>query len=985
MRYNLSLTILLAGVLMTGVNTAAQVVAPYGQTESDFYHRGLALFENGMYNRASALFEQAGDPLSEAYSILCQEMIGSPEYESRLKSYLESYPECAIAPQMMFRHALILFDRQDYTAAADAFDKVRHKKLDKGLLPEYHYKRGYCNFVAEEYREAKNRFNDVLLLPQSEYTAPAQFTMGYVLYLENSFDKALGWFTKSADDPRFADLSEFYIIECRFMKRDYEYVVDKGEKLMERIPDERQPRLSRLLSESYLVLGNKSKALDYFRKEAAESRVQTRSDYFHAGSVLYSVSDFQGAIDNFTRMTDRTDSLGQIANYQLGYSYIRKGNKVAALDSFNDAAKYEYDGSIQEDAAFNFAKLAFDLNHDDSGFKAYLKKYSTSVKGEQIYNYMALASLINRDYAAAIEAYDNIDILDESQRGNYVKANYLRAGQLMDAGSWSDAVPYLKAAGFYYPKTDALNQMSRYWLAQAYFNSEKYDDALKTLSDLYNTSALYGKPEGELLPYDIAYCHLRQENLANASRWFDTYLASGSELVRQDAMVRRADCDFLRRNYNASIEGYQKVLDAYRDTNNIYPYYRQALAYGLSGDRKAKVRVLSAVKEASPEAGMYSEAMYELGRGCLDISDSKGAIEAFNLLRSNSKDSTYVARALIGLGMVSRNRSEYDQALENYKAVIEMMPGSEYAQDALLAIESIYQTRKQPEMYLAYLEASKLNANKTPEEREMMYFNTAEQVFLSENWQNAVRMLEDYMSKYPEGLKKGEATFYLAESYKAMGNKEKACAEYEKVPALISEGSFAESSRLNAAAINYSLERYPEAYEAYKGLLENAKMESNKVTARAGMLNSAFKAKNYEAAVEASAAVEGIGSEFIRAKSLMALSRRDEAMRLFRKLAADPSCPEGAESAFILIQDMFDRAEFEKVENEVYAFSQKGASQSYWLARAYLVLGDSFAARGNEAQARATYESIRDGYAPSGENDDIQDNVKLRLERLENK
>ncbi|MCQ2169478.1 MAG: hypothetical protein MJY51_03520, partial [Bacteroidales bacterium] len=35
------------------------------------YQKGKALFDNGMYDRAAVLFDEADDPLSEAYSILC--------------------------------------------------------------------------------------------------------------------------------------------------------------------------------------------------------------------------------------------------------------------------------------------------------------------------------------------------------------------------------------------------------------------------------------------------------------------------------------------------------------------------------------------------------------------------------------------------------------------------------------------------------------------------------------------------------------------------------------------------------------------------------------------------------------------------------------------------------------------------------------------------------------------------------------------------
>ena len=47
-----------------------------------------------------------------------------------------------------------------------------------------------------------------------------------------------------------------------------------------------------------------------------------------------------------------------------------------------------------------------------------------------------------------------------------------------------------------------------------------------------------------------------------------------------------------------------------------------------------------------------------------------------------------------------------------------------------------------------------------------------------------------------------------------------------------------------------------------------------------------------------------------------------------------------------------------------------------------MVLGDSFAERGQYAQAKATFESIRDGYEPEENPDDILDSVKMRLERL---
>ena len=118
------------------------------------------------------------------------------------------------------------------------------------------------------------------------------------------------------------------------------------------------------------------------------------------------------------------------------------------------------------------------------------------------------------------------------------------------------------------------------------------------------------------------------------------------------------------------------------------------------------------------------------------------------------------------------------------------------------------------------------------------------------------------------------------------------------------------------------------------------------------------------------------------AKSYLATSRRDEAFVILERLSGNVSDVYGAEAAYMLIQDSYDRGQFEEVENKVYAFSDSGSSHVYWLARSFIVLGDSFAERGELEQAEATFESVLEGYTPSGQDDDVLDNVNMRLKRL---
>ena len=332
----------------------------------------------------------------------------------------------------------------------------------------------------------------------------------------------------------------------------------------------------------------------------------------------------------------------------------------------------------------------------------------------------------------------------------------------------------------------------------------------------------------------------------------------------------------------------------------------------------------------------------------------------------------------------------YNEALGYYKVVVEEMPLSEYADDALLAIESIYQTRNEPEEYLRYIESIGKGASKTEEEKEDMIFNSAEQVYLSGNYHKALTSLQSYLDTYPAGRYGYKADFYMADSYRNLGKYEQACDCYERV-IIDGSGSYVELSMLNFADLSYKLERWDDAYGAYSSLYSSARLENNTLAALAGMMRSAYKGHEWNNAIDNADKVlfdNRVGddlkreAEYVKAKSYMATSRRADAVKIMERLAADVSDEYGAEAAYMLILDCYDKAEFEKVEEKVYAFSDAGSSQTYWLAKSFITLGDSFVDRNELAQAKATFESVRDGYKPQVA-DDVLDNVRMRLSKLQ--
>ena len=970
------------------IAAAAALVSLLAQAQD--LSRAKELYAAGMYSEAMASLDGIRGEMADGYRALCALSMNSENAERLASSFLGLYPECILAPHVRFLWGLNLFDHERYEDAVRQFNAITAKDIYAASAPEYHYKLGYSTFGVGEWERAKAIFKRLRKMPESDYTAPAFYAIGYINYAQGNFREASDWFAMAAKDIRFRDLANYYVLECRFNEKDYNYVVRYGEDLFDKVPGDRQPHMARIMSESYLILGNADKARTYYVENLRGKAARTRADYFYAGEVLYMVEDWQGSVDNFMQMGERKDSIGQIASYQLGYASIKTRNKVAAMEAFKEASELDYSSEIKEDAFYNYAKLAFDLGGDTAPFMEYLRLYDARSKGDRIYSYMALAALKNHDWEGAVDAYDRIENLEPRMQNNYMKAYFLRAMELMEAGSWRAAVPHLRAAAYYSHRRDGFNQLARYYLAEAYFRDGKYADARAILKDLYNLSALPKSLEGDLISYHLAYTYFKEGDYDNAIRWFDNYIALDKITLGSDAETRIGDCYFYSGNYEIAVIAYERQMANYPNPENLYSAYRAGLAAGLLGDESRKIEFLENVKSAKPTNPYYGESMLELGRAYMAVGDNEDAERTFRTLRKNTTDPTLDARALLELGTIARTKGDGDEAIDCYKKVVQLK--GQFTEDALLAIESIYRTREDPEAYIAYVNSLGSLANRSDAQKEDVYFSSAEQLYLKGEWQKALSTLGAYLDTYPQAVNFAKAHFYLAESYRNLGNNQASADEYLIALNRGLSDALTESATLSYARVNYALGDYAKAFGSYRKLSEIARFDDNVRVARIGLMRSAFHARQWEDALscaESVSALSGIGEElsrealYVRAKSLMSTSRRDEALDQLQVLAQKPATAEGAEAVYLIIQDQYDRAEFEGIQDKVYAFADKAGDQSYWLAKAFIVLGDTFAEQGNLAQARATFESIKSGYEPTGNADDVLDQVEQRLRKLQ--
>lgn len=964
---------------------------PCSAADEDF-DRAETLYENGLYSRSLNLLQRlpgyGSDPLVDGYAALCAQKMHLDGYRETAADYLRRYPESRLTDAVRLETALDYFDTDQYDVALAAFNALDNDGTQVPERAEFHFKKGYCLYRTGDAKAALGEFSTVEMMTLNDYTAPSRYCTAYIFYRDGRFAEALPWFEKASTDERFSPIARYYTVNCHYEMKDFAFVASEGVEMFNTdVPRDRKSHLARIISESFLVLGDKKSAREYFNK-ADEGERKTRADLFYAGSLMYAIGDWKSAIENYGKMPEKTDSLGQIALYNTALSYINVKNKVAALDAFKGAAALTYDGKMTEDAMFNYAKLSFDLNGDTSVFADYLKKYSDSVRGEQIYSYMALASLANRDWQSAIDFYDRIDILSGAEKNNYVHANYLRGSELLENGSYRLAIQCMKAVTYYAPKNDRVNQLARYALGEAYYRDRQYAESSAQFVELYNASALFGMPQAEMLSYGAAYSALKEGDYARAGKWFDVYCKDGGKTCLRDALTRKADCFFAQNSYKEAAEAYGDVMSRYPDTDDAYVAYQCAVASGLTKElKKNKLQILEKVRGAKASAPYYAQAMFELGKTQSDRKMTAAALESFQAIVDSLPGDVYAAKALLEIGTLKRNSKDVEGALAAYRTVVEQMPASGCSDDALLAIESIYQSQNSPEKYLAYIERIGKGGTKTDEQRQAMLFSAAEQLFYSDQWQQALAAFDNIMKTYPGTSYAVQSMYYTGECYRCMGDKEHSCDAYAAVIADTSSVR-KEDATTRFAALNLELQNFEKARDSYRSLLTLSSTPAALSSARIGLMRSSYRAKDYASALEGSVLVQNDTvaaasvkreAAMIQARSLLFTSRRDEAFAVLEKLSAQPATAEGAEACYMLIQNSFDKADFESVEKKVYAFGDSGSTQQYWLAKSFIVLGDSYAEQGRIKQAEATFQSIADGYRAD---DEIASEVAVRLNKI---
>ena len=646
---------------------------------------------------------------------------------------------------------------------------------------------------------------------------------------------------------------------------------------------------------------------------------------------------------------------------------------------------------VAEDALFNYGKLQYELgggrfNEAIQVLNRYVAQYPSSPRVRTAKELLAAAYYNSHNYDEAYEIIASYPDPDGDLLAAKQKIAYFRGLSALEKGDTEGAGRYL-AESARIGISPKYNALATFWQGEIAYGRGNYDVALRDYES-YLKRAPKTEPEYAMAFYNTGYCHFSKENMPRARESFVRFieLYPTQDGYRTDARNRLGDTYYSDRQFDEALKYYGQAAAA-SDDGADYARYQRAVTLGILGRTSEKIKALQQIIRDG-RGDYLDDATYELGRTFVAQERYREGAAVLEPFVETYVYSPYRSAALSELGLAYLNLGDKKKSLSYYDMVVKTAPQSSDAKDALQGIRDIYVSEGDAGGYFDYARKSGVEGDLTAMSRDSLSFAAARRIYLSGEPASAAKSLRSYLESYPKGYYTADALYCLSDCYLKTGERSRAI---ETLAALADAGQnqYTHRALKMLAGMTFADERFTEAAAAYRKLADAESTAAGKAEAMNGYVRATIAAGDEERILSMAddvASYTAAGDEAWRASQFAKagiLDRRGDAaaaQKIYKVLSANVKTPEGAESAYRVIESAFRAGDTARAEKLVLDFSDKGTPHAFWLAKSFLVLGDIYVQKGDMFQARATYQSIVDGYTPA--DDGIVAEAKEKIKKL---
>ncbi len=1027
MRFNI-LSFLFFLLIFSGYVKAQPESALYRDAQ-DAYKRGSEFYTLSLFGKAQEEFERAlsGRNLlfpaqntselffvkAELYAALSALKLEHPDAEKRLLSFIQKNEPGSEASRAKLEVGNYYYAKREYDKAIQYLSKITWTELgdmSNEEVLEAKFKLAYCYFVKKQFQSAAPLFQQIKG-SRSKYAESSIYYYGLCAFFQKKYKEALDNFEKIDDIKKYQDVVPSYIVQIHFMLKDYDKTISYGEPLLKNDKIKDRQTIAQYVGQAYYEKGNFKKALPYIEEYVEKTPKVTEDVFYQLAYTQYRCDRCEDAIANFEQINGLNSKLGQHALYNQANCQMKLFKKKEARLSFEQAAEKDFDKNMKEDALMNYAKLSYELGFDNDAISAFMKISPNSKYYVESQNLLSKIFLNTRDYDKALEILRSLKGKTESLNITYQKVCYFRAVQYFNEGNHVKAIELFNEAlnNTVHPETTAL---SYYWKAESLYLTDKTDAAIKEyekymLAQNQAPQLPANSSKGTAL-YGLGYAHLKKGDYINAAKNFE----ASTEFIRPklknindkhvtgfvypDAIIRTADCYLYLSSENR--EYYKKAGDFYQQiiSNSFagedYAMYQLSLIYGLTGNQKKQLQLNDMLVDKYAQSPYADDALYMKGSTQIGLNEFADAKTTFDRLVANYPNSEFNSRAMFKLGVISYGKNKGKEALEYFKAVVRINTQTEEAKDALSYIRKIYVEAGDPDGFMAYA-ATVDGYNFTDMEADSLLFESAENVFDTDNWASAADNYTKYLQRFPKGNNSMSAHHNRGICYYNLKKYDEAFNDFETVSDAknpTAPAALAENANILAGRICYHVTKdYKKALKHFKAAEPLSSTAENRNESRLYGMRSAYLANDMTALgpmaenflkETAASAQDKAEAYYCLAKSQFAAKQYDSSRKNFEdaiKLVGDDL--RASESRYRIAQIHYFQRKLEKAMEIASQNNKQLGNHHDWLARNFILISDIYAEQGNLDAAKGTLESLLKNY--NGDPEIIKE-AKTKLENI---
>lgn len=905
-----------------------------------------------------------------------------------LASLIKEHPEHKINTEVVFELGLYYFNDGKYKRALRYLEDINEKDVEGKRRDELIFKKGYSYFKDDEYAKAKEEFSKIIN-GNSEYAVQANYYYGYQCYVLKEYECALSTFNKiGSKGPK---TMQIYIAQIYYEQEKYEQAFDviKEVKI-----ESKKNEIELLTGKIQYQLGNHSIALSHFKNWEGDVSTLLSNEIYQFAYSYYLNEEYEKSTEYFLMVSNLEDEIGQASNFFLGVTYVNSNKKNRALNAFAEAKRKNFDAEMAEEAAFNYAKLAAELNKNNIAIKSiqsFLKEYPRSKHQSEAQALMASIYLSTKNYKAAIEVLESIPNMDNKTKEAYQVLTYHRAEELYLNKEYQNAHVLFKKS-LRYPVDKKLEAQSYFWLGEIAYKLGDFNESINQLNRFVSNSGAKLSDNKNYAYYSLGYNYFKKQQYAKAQNYFaqfkknENYSLSNADIYLDNSQ-RLADCYFLNRQYKQAIDEYNVIINKnYKAAD--YALFQQGMLYGLTGNSNAKINTLKRIQKDFQKSVYVDDALFQIGREYMEMENYQMAESMFQLLISQHDYSKFLAESYLRIGLIYYNQRKDDVALGHYKSVVERFPKSREAKEALSFIERIYIRQGRGDEWIEY--ASTVDADVRMSNQDSILYESAMVKYYASNCEGAVKDFKNYIKKFGDNgyfiinvnYFKAECDFYNARKAEAM--------EHYDYVAKQRRNDFSEKANLRLADYYYEQKKYSKASEYFSELERLASSKTNFIHGILGQMRCYYIAKEYELAKEK--AIQLLPLEDVPKENLveahMTLGRiqlMDENLRTAKfhfKFVIDESRNVlTAEAIYHTAFIQFEQNELDSSRDNIFKLNDDFSAYEFWVVKGFILLSDIYVKEEDYFQAKATLQSILDNYTK--EDDGILDICRMKLKAIE--